>query len=214
MIDIEVPLLKEHDTSNVRQLVSDLKGLHNFDDIAQWDKRTTDEIDHIRSTIRSVEAKQQQVNQNIEQARRNHLAKPFLARLFSSRQEEKQLATEQVRLTREKSLLEELADQLEAAIDFTPDSPDDLKELIKECRQRKKELQAEKKAVSAQMTAIRVDARQKTATTASGKYGKWDRRRIRLDKEAALGPREDQKAALERQIVNLDRTVAWLERFK
>ena len=214
MIDIQIPKINEFDTSQVQQLVSDFKNLRNFNDIAQWDKRISEEIERIRFVIMSIEAKQLQINQGIEQARRNHLAQPFLVRLFSTQREERQLTAEQARLAREKTLLEKLADQLEAAVDFTPDSPEDLKELMKECRLRKKELQAEKKAINSQMTAIRVEARQKTAITIQGKYGKWDRRRIRLDKEAALRPYEDHKAALERQILKLDRAIAWLERFK
>jgi len=107
-----------------------------------------------------------------------------------------------------------LASQLEAAIDFTPDTPNDLKELLKECRQRKKELQAERKAVGAEITAIRVGARQRTATVTPGEHAKEERRQITVAKELALRPHENQKADLERQIVALDRTIAWLERFK
>jgi hypothetical protein len=64
------------------------------------------------------------------------------------------------------------------------------------------------------MTAIRVEARQQTAVATPGKYGKWDRRQIRLNKEAALQPHENEKAAFDRQIIKLDRIMAWLERFK
>ena len=118
------------------------------------------------------------------------------------------------RLRREGQRLAELASQLEAAIDFTPDTPNDLKEQLKECRQRKKELQAEKKAVSAEMTSIRAGARHRTATVTPGQHAKEERRQISVAKEFALRPHENQKADLERQVVALDRTIAWLERFK
>jgi uncharacterized protein (DUF3084 family) len=214
MIDIDVPSLKEYDTDNVRRIASEIKELRTFDEIGQWDKQATEETERIRFATQAIERKIQQVSLDLEQAKKIHDGKPFLARLFSSRSEEKKLRAEQARLTGEKSQLEELNDRLQAAIDFTPDSSEDLKELLKEIRVRKKELQAEKKAVSAEMSQIRVEARQRTADSIPGKYGKWDRRRVRLAKEEALKPQENQKAVLERQIIRLDQVVAWLERFK
>ena len=99
MIDIKVPTLKEHDTANARQIASDIKGLKNFDEIAQWDKRAAEEIDRILSAIKSLEGRIQQLSQNIEQAKRTHDAKPLLARIFASKQEEKRLREEHARLS-------------------------------------------------------------------------------------------------------------------
>jgi predicted Fe-S protein YdhL (DUF1289 family) len=138
MIDIQIPTSREYNTTNARQLAMSIKDLRSFDEIAQWDKQATAEVENIRAAMRATEDKLQRAGQALEQAKRDHQAKPFLARLFSSRQEEKRLVAEQSRLANEKLQLEELVDQFVAAIDFTPDSPDDLKELIKECRQRKK----------------------------------------------------------------------------
>lgn len=214
MIDIQIPNSTEHDIANASQLATALKNLRSFDEIAEWDKKATTEIDMMRSTLKTIEGKQQRVVQSHEKEKQDHEAKSFLAKLFSSRKEQKRLLTEQSLLTKEKLQIEGLIDQFESAIDFTPDSPDDLKELIKECKQRKKELQTEKKAVAAQMSAIRVEARQRTADIIPGKYGKGDRRQIRLNKESALEPHESEKAGIERQIIKLDKIIVWLERFK
>ena len=86
--------------------------------------------------------------------------------------------------------------------------------MLTEFRQRRKELQIEKRSLDSQMTGIRVEARRKTAYTDPGKSGTWSRRQIRLEKEAALGPHETEKAGVVRQIVYLDRLITWLERFK
>jgi len=95
-----------------------------------------------------------------------------------------------------------------------PGSLDEIKGLIEECKHQKSELLAEKKAVNTQMSSIRVEARQQTANTNYGEYGKGDRRRIRLNKESALRPQESQKASIGRQINELDQTINWLERFQ
>jgi chromosome segregation ATPase len=186
MIDIQIPKSKEYDTAHASLLATTLKNLRSFDEIAEWDKKATAEIDIMRSILKTIEDKQQRIVRSLEQEKQEHATKSFLARLFASRKEQKQLLAEQSLLTKEKVQIEGLIDQFESAIDFTPDSPNDLKELIKECKQRKKELQTEKKAVSAQMASIRVEARQRTADSIPGKYGKWDRRQIRLNKESAL----------------------------
>jgi chromosome segregation ATPase len=214
MIDIQIPKSKEYDTAHASLLATTLKNLRSFDEIAEWDKKATAEIDIMRSILKTIEDKQQRIVRSLEQEKQEHATKSFLARLFASRKEQKQLLAEQSLLTKEKVQIEGLIDQFESAIDFTPDSPNDLKELIKECKQRKKELQTEKKAVSAQMASIRVEARQRTADSIPGKYGKWDRRQIRLNKESALGPHESEKAGIERQIIKLDQIIVWLERFK
>jgi chromosome segregation ATPase len=205
---------REYNTANAGLLATEIGNLRTFDQIAEWDKKATAEIEAMRSISGTVEGKLQNIALALAQEKQAHESKSFFARLFDGRNEQKRLLVEQARLTRERTQIENLIDQFEAAIDFTPNSMDDLKELIKECKRRKKELQTEKKAISTQMTSIRVEARQQTASTVSGKYGSWDRRQIRLNKEAALRPHETQKAAIERQIIKLDQIVIWLERFK
>ncbi len=214
MINIQIPSSKEYNTTNASVLAAEIKNLRSLDEIAEWDRKATGEVEVIRSVLKTIEVKQQNVIQNLAQEKQTHEAKSFLPKLFDGRKEQKRLLAEQLRLAKEKAQIENLIDQFENAIDFTPDSLDDLKELLKECKQQKKELQTEKKAVSAEMASIRVDARQRATNTISGKYGKWDRRHIQLEKESALRPHESEKAAIERQIIKLDQIIVWLERFK
>jgi phage-related minor tail protein len=214
MIDFYVPTLTEYNTATARKLAVQIRAIDSFDGIAQWDREAAEELERMRSALASLGQKVHDTSQALEQAQRNHKAKSFFARLFADRSEEKRLSAEQARLTLERQQFEQLVDGLEGAVDFTPNSPEDLKDLLREIRLKKKELQAEKKAVSTQVTQIRAEARQQTAYTSPGKYGTSDRRQIRLSKESALQPHETQKAALDRQIVRLDRAAAWLERFK
>ena len=214
MIDIQVPASKEYNTANARLLATEIKSLRTFDEIAEWDKKATAEIEAMRSMLRTIEGKLQTFVQALALEKQEHESKSFFAKIFDGRKEQKRLLAEQARFAKENAQIENLINQFETAIDFTPDSLDDLKELIKECKQNKKELQTEKKAIHAQMASIRVDARQQATNTMTGKSGKWDRRRIQLNKESALQPHESEKAALERQIIKLDQIIVWLERFK
>jgi uncharacterized protein with PIN domain len=213
MIDIHIPASLEYDTTNAGQLATAIKNMRSFDEIAPWNKKATAEIKIMHSILKAIEEKQQKVTRFLSQEQAEHQARAFLPKLFGGRKEQKRWLAEQSRLAREKAHIESLIDQFEALIDFTPDTLDELKVLIEECKKQKTELLAEKKAVNAQMSSIRVDARQQTANTNYGNYGKGDRRRIRLNKESALRPQESQKTAIERQVTELDQIITWLERF-
>ncbi len=214
MIDIHIPASLEYNTANASLLATAIKNLQSFDEIAEWNKKAMAEVEVMHSILSSIEGKQPTALQALSLEQQEHEAKSFLTKLFDTRKEQKRWLAEQSRLVREKAQIENLIDQFESAIDFTPDSLDELKELIEECKQQKIELLTEKKAVNAQMSSIRVEARQQTDNTNYGKYGKGDRRRIRLNKESALRPQETQKAAIQRQIIKLDQIIIWLERFK
>jgi len=213
MIDVHIPASLEYNTANASLLATAIKSLRNFGEITEWDKKALAEVEALNSILKAIEGKQQKAIQVISQEQQEHEAKSFLTRLFDRRKEQKRWFAEQYRLAREKVQIENVIGQFESAIDFMPDSLDKLKELLEECKQQKEELLTEKKAVNAQMASTREDAKQQTANTNYGKYGKGDRRRIRLNKDAALRPQDDQKTAIERQITELDQTIVWLERF-
>jgi chromosome segregation ATPase len=214
MIDIHIPASLEYNTANASLLVTALKNLHSFDEIAEWNKKAMTEEEVMHSILRAIEEKQKTAVQGLSLAQQEHKAKSFINKLFDASKEQKRWLAEQSRLAREKAQIENLIEQFESAIDFTPHSPDELKELLEECKQQKEDLLTEKKAVNAQMSSIRVDARQQTANTNYGNYGKGDRRRIKLNKESALRPQASQKVAIERQIIQLDQIIIWLERFE
>ena len=213
MIDIHIPASLEYDTANASQLASALKHMGSFEEIAEWNNKATAEVKVMHSILRAIEEKQQKVTRNLSEEQQEHAAKAFIPKLFGARKEQKRWLVERSRLAREKAHIEGLIDQFESVIDFTPDSPDELKGLIEECKKQKMELLTEKKSVNAKISSIREDARQQTANTNYGNYGKGDRRRIRLNKESALRPAESQKMAIKRQVTELDQIITWLERF-
>jgi hypothetical protein len=214
MIDIHIPASLEYDTANASLLAATIMNMRSLAEIPEWKKKTAAELKTLHSILGAIEGKAQEVTRILSQEQQEHAAKAFFPRLFGGRKEQKRWLAERSRLAREKAHIESLMDQFESVIDFMPGSLDELKDLMEECKRQKLELLAEKKAVNAQMSSIRGDARQQTANTNYGNYGKGDRRRIRLNKESALRPQESQKKALKRQITRLDQIITWLERFK
>ena len=214
MIDIHIPASLEYDTANASRLATAIKNMRSFEEITEWNNKAKAEVKVMHTILSKIEEKQQKVTSILSEEQQEHEAKAFFSKLFGYRKEQKQWLVEQSRLAREKAHIESLIEQFESVIHFTPNSPDELKELIEECKKQKIELLTEKKAVNAQISSIRADARQQTANTNYGNYGKGDRRRIRLNKESALRPAESQKTAIKRQVTELDQIITWLERFK
>lgn len=121
-----------------------------------------------------------------------------------------------------KDTLRKMIEKMQEAIDFTPDNPEAQKELLAELRQRKKELQIQKREVLDGMRAIRVEARQQSTKAGAilggllydSAYAARQRRGIRYAKETALRPHEDLRAAIERQIMQAERDILWVKKFK
>ena len=210
-----------HDLNNFKALMNEYKGLLTFEQVASWDQRASAEVEQIANAIREADAKRADASRRLEQTKQERAEQNFIARLFSSQKIEKSLDRLIQQFIEYKTSLEGLAAQLQESIDFTPNSPEEQASLIKELRQRKKELQLEKREVAAAMKAVRDDARQRSARAGqalggliySSKVAASERRGIRYAKEAAVRPHEDAKAAIERQLVQVDRDILWAEKF-
>ena len=207
----------EHD---FKALLAEYKRLSTFSEVESWDRRASAEVDRIVAAIRKVDEDITRLSEQLHQVEKDHSEKSFINRLFSSRKLEKDLNQQLENWSKQKAVLDALASQLQEAIDFTPNSRDEQKSLLKELKQRKKELQVEKREVAATMKAIRTEARQQSSEAGrvlgimyDSKVAAAQRRGIRYSKEAALSPHEDAKAALERQLTQVDRDILWAERF-
>ncbi|MCJ7706002.1 MAG: hypothetical protein MUO38_00145 [Anaerolineales bacterium] len=92
--------------------------------------------------------------------------------------------------------------------------------MLAEFRLLKKEITTEKRSVSQAMREIRTKARQDITSWTGvrggfvGSVARLDRMQIRHGKEAALAPHEGTRAALERQIVEVERSINWVSRFQ
>lgn len=210
----------KYNDNDFQRLMKEFKSLSTFEAVTEWDTRAQTEVDRIADVIQKLDTEITTESATLQQVKLEHSQKPFFKRVFGGNKQEKETVSHLEQCRQYKTTLEELATELLESIDFTPNSLEDKKVLLKELKLRKKELQAEKKNVNVQMQSIRTEARQRnTRVTNYGirslsKLATADRRNIRLNKEAALGPHEDAKAAIERQIIQLDRDILWIERFE
>jgi hypothetical protein len=213
-----------YDDANYIQLMSDLKTVSTFAAVAEWDSRAQAEIEITLKAVQVLDAEIAKNAQELEQEKRAKAAKSFLGKMFSDDKKEKELAQLIEKYRRYQEKLNSIAFQLQESIDFTPNSPDDTKNLLAELKQRKKELKVEKREIAANMKSLRTEARQLSsdAGVVSGLFGgKYydpttaarERRGIRYQKEAALRPHEDAKAAIERQLIQVEKDILWAEKF-
>jgi vacuolar-type H+-ATPase subunit I/STV1 len=227
MANAKEKIMEEHsqrinyDDGNFREFMAQFRMLSTFAAVESWDRQAQTEVERILGVIRGLDMEMAQQAQTVEQLRQSKSEKSLMGRLLSSGKEEKEL-TQRIEKYREyKTTLGKMASQLQESIDFTPNSPEEQKVLLKELRQRKKELQVEKREIAATMKAVRTDARQQSAQAGrvfgvfhDSKLAAIERRSIRYSKESALRPHEDAKATIERQLVQVDRDILWAEKFQ
>jgi hypothetical protein len=212
MIELAIPKLSHYDTDTARTLANALAGLKSLADVADWDTHAQAEIGRIREGIEHLRREAEKLGRQTKALQAQRESKGALSRMLSSTQQETQLKAQTSALYTEMGALTLLEGELTRAIEFTPDSPEDVGDLKKFVKLRRKEIKLEKRELATAMTGIRVQARQSTAFSFPGKYGKWSRRITRWSKEINLRPHETQKAAFDRQLLELDRFELWLDR--
>jgi hypothetical protein len=208
-----------YDDSTRQRLLHEFLNLRTFQDVARWDAEARAEAQRIETIGTAAEAELAAKRQARQAATEEFARRSFFARLFGSKQHIRALEAQEKDLARSIAMLEDWVEDLLERVDLTPDNPKEQKALLKELRAEKKELALAKKEARAEMASIRTAARQATADVGPG-FGKFtrslaadQRRSIRRNKEAMLGPRESAVAAIDRQLLALERRMAWVERF-
>jgi len=207
-----------YSADNYNSLMAEFKDLSTLTEASEWDQRAQTEVDQINNVVRELKEKLAERTKDLEYMQNERNGKPFFSRIFASTKPEQELSQEIDQVQKHISNLMDMGDQLSDAIDFTPNSPEEKKALLAELRIHKKELEADKREVSLNMSAIRADARQKNAnidgrTSYDSKSAARDRRQIHYEKEAALQPHEGAKAAIERQIIQVEKDILRVEKF-
>ena len=210
--------LTSYSAANYNSLMAEFRDLSTLTEASEWDQRAQFEVEKINLVIRDLKEKVDERTKDLEYMQKERNAKPFFSRLFASTKPEQATSQDIDQVQKYISNLMEMSDQLSDAIDFTPNSPEEKKALLAELRIHKKELGADKREVALTMNAIRADARQKNAdidgrASYDSKSAAQDRRQIHYEKEAALQPHEDAKAAIERQIIQVEKDILRVEKF-
>jgi hypothetical protein len=182
--------------SKFQLLINEFKRLSTFSSVIDWDKQAEYEVQSLIDGIQLFDSVIIQQSKNLN----TQIIKNYK--------------------TKYRTVIEGMAEKLQEAIDFTPNSSTEQKLLLKELRQRRKELQLQKREVAASAKQIREEARLKSIHAGrflgivyDSKLASIERRSIRYRREALVAPHEDIKASIDRQILQIDKDILWVERF-
>lgn len=208
---------------DLKLLTVHFSNLRTFEDIVEWDSSAQRVIESLQNTIQTLivlkSHKQAELKQ-LDQEKRN---KSFLEKLLSGNKEYKKLEDEIQKNDGVVSQCKTFIDDIKSKIAFTPKTPEDQANLLRELRLEKKELNQRKKELNSKMREIRTAARQETVKKADSvtavfwfgsKYRTAIRRRIRTAKENELSPHEDEKTIIERELLQIEKEILFVERFK
>jgi hypothetical protein len=209
-----------YDDGDYNKLMSELQTISTFAQVKVWDERAQAELLRIIQVIQELDSAIVWQSLASKERQTIHAEKSFLSRALSSKKDEDEIDALIRKYKGYKETLQSMAKRLQESIDFTPNSAEEQQPLVNELRQRKKELQSSRRQVIADMQAIRTEARQESAQVGTTWLGFYNpelaarkRRQIRYQKEAALQPHEDEKAAIDRQLIQIEKDIQWAQRF-
>ena len=215
--------MNDNELVRAQHLCAQFDGLRTFDDVARWDAAALDTALNLQKVAEQTRLHQQGLYAQADELARARAAAPFFKRMFSSRAPERTLRIEAEHISAMLQQLGQMIDDLLERIDYTPNDEKERKALLKELRAEKKELQVQKREIAAHKRAVNHAARAASAsagiqqgwifTTYDSKQAAAERRAIRRQKIADLAPYENAKTLIERQILDLDRRIMWVERF-
>lgn len=199
-----------------------LTALTTFEEAQAWDHSAKEMVRGAQKHLRTLQTADTHLAELYRTALAEHQNKSFLARLFTSPTEANRVRFARTSLNQHRSAIEAVIDELNGAIDKTPDSREEKKAMIADLRMLRKELVLRKREASTAMRDVR-----EAATAANARVGtgwdallstpssrRFDRMGIRLRKEAALTPHRSARNQIEQELAVIDRHLLWLEKIK
>lgn len=208
--------------AGARALLAQVDSLTSFDAVAMWDAAAGREMESLDRYLQALPHLRAQLQHAEAAYQATHQQRPWHQRLFKGYPERAQVDTARQLVDRAAREIPRMIEELQAAIDKTPNNRAEQKEMLEDLRDAKKELALQKREINQSMREIRSAARQRTAQVDTGLSGllssprsrRWERVSIRLAKESAIGSHESVRDVLERQILGIDRLIAWVSRIK
>lgn len=205
----------------IQQHLTKFDALATYEDVSSWDNIAKVYLRELDNELRRCEDQNRLLLRQRADADAAHRGKSLIARAFGTSPVAKIQVTIDD-LARHIDKLSQLLELIQANIDFSPNDPQSKKEVIQELRLRKKALQLEKREIAHGMQALRVEARQMSATANTSLAGllggrkgtALQRQAIRRSKESAIAPHEQEKARIEWELMTIDKMILWVERIR
>lgn len=207
-------------TNSLSELMTRYKSLCSFQEVHQWkaDARALIKLyEDLKGNLEMASSREKEYLALAEK-KRNEL--PFLKRMTASQQEANIRKSNISRLEQVIAQIPEHISSLVSLSEQLPDNKLQQKQLIKDLKNKKDDLNLKKKTVNENMRLIRTQARKDTAYYAGargGTYGKiatMQRASITQRKENDLAPNEQVKAKIEELLITIDQRIIYLSRIE
>jgi hypothetical protein len=223
----------------IDEVAASLDELTKYDSVATWHEKATEKQNAIKAAMLDIDEEMRPLDEEfagleseLVRAEADFKHQPLLKRVFGKHDSEAavkarigvlQEQAKKLRSNKAQLLVfsTRIQDFINYASEFAPKTPGEKSTILKKLRLKKKELQSQKRETTAAMTAIRQEARVKSAGAGKTWIGLYDsglaadqRRWIRSDKEASLSPLESSREGIEAQLIAIDKRVIFVERFE
>ena len=203
----------------VNELMARFDRSTKFDEAAWWDRDAQAVIRLFEQYKESLTKYCKEQEQTLTELKLARTALPFFKRVIAARGDEKSLEDNIAQAAKGIASVDKAIDTLYDLVDRTPTSKGEQTQMLKELRQQKKELAVQKRSINENMRAARTKTRQEMSEWTGvqggmlGDVARMKRASIRRQKETALHPQENARAAIERQLIEIDKRFTWVSRF-
>lgn len=209
-----------YDLSNSNNLLRSVMNMTNFDEVKHWDEQASLESQKISNYIEELNQSVNILNEELVKSKLEHKSKPFFSRLFSSDKQSNEIKNQLNQIEKLCPKLEDARYELDKWVGMTPDDEVEAKQMVAELKLAKKELGVQKKEARANIKQINTEARIQNAKISnrifftSPKLKKMQRISVRSEKENSLQPFENMVFEIDRQILEMDKMINWIDRIR
>ena len=199
------------DNIETKELLENINEINTFSGVHEWEGRVQEETERLRSIIRGLDVEIARNTQELENLRYEQSKKMF-GKLMGKSSEEKQFLAKLEEFKAAKSTMKSAIDELQDFMDFTPKTPEQKEELLKELRLHKKELQEKKREITQVVRSPRMIKKQEPVNSVFDAES-ISRRKAHYEHDSHLLTNETTSDALSRQITWIDETISRVEVF-
>jgi len=214
VVPVALPDMTTHDF-----LMSVKDRITTFTDVKKWDSLALAEASRLCELADSLDDVSESLDGKITELKELAKKKGSFHTLFRDKTPDKAIKREKKRLALLKNIIGEFKESLEEFAANTPNDKSEIRAIIAQLQEQKKELVEKEKEYNEQMRQVRAASSQKMGNIdgqwlSSSKYRAAQKRWARVEKIRRLSGYENAKTKLHQMQAQLDQVAAWVGKFE
>ena len=201
-------------SNTANELIARYNVLDKFKDAMAWRNDTQAVITLFEQYKENLDQFISRQSQKLSELKFARASQPIFKKMFVSK-DEKKIEAEIDNSKKGVMSVDSAIESLRDLIDRIPLNKEEQAGMLKALREAKKDLTLEKRSVNAEMRGIRTEARQENANIVGqrGPGSRYYRAAIVREREKILSPHEDTKAAIEQELIVIEKRINRISRF-